>query len=136
MAAYFLCSERLGFRTWTAGDRDLAAGLWCDPAVTRWFGGPFDKAWVDRRLASEIACLEEHGYQYWPIFRLADGEHVGVCGMRPRDPQARINGFGFHLRPEHWGRGYATEAARAAIRYAFEVLEVRVLVPGDLARLF
>ena len=108
-------------------DLELAIGLWCDPAVTRLFGGPYDEAWAERRLASEIANLEELGYQYWPIFLLDGGQHVGVCGMRPRDPAARVNGFGFHQRPEHWGRGYATEASRAAIRYAFEVLGVRAL---------
>ena len=127
---YFLHSAHLGFRTWTAADRDLAVGLWCDKEVTRWFGGPYDEAWAAERLAREIACMEENGYQYWPIFRLADGEHVGVCGMRPRDPEARVNGFGFHLRPAYWRRGYATEAARAAILYAFEALEVRALFAG------
>jgi ribosomal-protein-alanine N-acetyltransferase len=128
--SYFLRTESLGFRTWAATDRDLAVGLWCDRAVTRWFGGPYDEQWASRRLAAEIACMEENGYQYWPIFLLADGEHIGACGMRPRDPEARINGFGFHLRPRHWGRGYATEAARAAIRYAFEELDVRALFAG------
>ena len=127
---WFLRSERLGFRAWRAEDRQLAVDLWCDPAVTRLFGGPYDEAWALRRLASEIACLEENGYQYWPIFRLADGEHIGVCGMRPRDPAARINGFGFHLRSGHWGRGYATEASRVAIRYAFDVLGVSALYAG------
>ena len=130
METFFLRSERLGFRTWVADDLELAVRLWCDPAVTRLFGGPYDTAWAAARLAREIAIQEESGYQYWPIFRLADGDHVGVCGMRPRDPAARINGFGFHLRPEHWGCGYATEASRVAIRYAFEVLGVRALFAG------
>ncbi len=127
VAGYFLRSERLGFRTWTPEDHHLAVGLWCDAAVTQLFGGPYDEGWASRRLASEIACMTENGYQYWPIFRLGDAEHVGVCGMRPRDPAARVNGFGFHLRPDHWGLGYATEASRAAIRYAFEVLGVTAL---------
>ncbi len=130
MDSYFLRSRRLGFRTWTAADRDLAVGLWCDPAVTRLFGGPYDEEWAARRLADEIACLAKHGYQYWPIFQLTGGEHVGCCGLRPRDPAARVSGFGFHLRRDQWGRGFATEAARTAIRYAFEVLEARALFAG------
>lgn len=130
MSSDFLRTPRLGFRTWTAADRDLAIGLWCDPAVTRWFGGPYDEEWAVRRLESEIVCFEQNGYQYWPIFSLADGKHVGCCGMRPRDPAARVNGFGFHLRREHWGRGYATEAGRTTIRHAFDVLGVRALFAG------
>jgi RimJ/RimL family protein N-acetyltransferase len=50
--------------------------------------------------------------------------------MRPRDQAARINSFGFHLRPEYWGRGYATEAGRAVIRHAFTNLSVRALFAG------
>lgn len=134
MGTYFLRSRRLGFRTWTAADRDLAVGLWCDPAVTRWFGGPFDEEWAVRRLAAEMAHQETHGYQYWPLFRLDDGTHVGCCGLHPREPAARIGSFGFHLRREHWGRGYATEAARTAIRFAFEVLDVRSLFAGHHPR--
>ena len=127
---WFLRSERLGFRRWAPEDHDLAVGLWCDPKVTRLFGGPYDEAWAARRLANEIATMAEAGYQYWPIFLLAGGEHVGCCGMRPRDPEARVNGFGFHLRPDHWGRGLASEAARVAIPYAFDVLGVQALFAG------
>jgi RimJ/RimL family protein N-acetyltransferase len=74
--------------------------------------------------------MEASGYQYWPVFRLDNGEHVGCCGMRPRNPVARVNSFGFHIRRDQWGRGYATEASLAVIHYAFEVLAVRALFAG------
>jgi ribosomal-protein-alanine N-acetyltransferase len=134
VGTYFLRSERLGFRPWTVADSELAVGLWCDTAVTRWFGGPYDEEWAGGRLAEEIACMKENGFQYWPIFLLAGGDHVGCCGLHPRQPEAGVCGFGFHLRSDHWGRGYATEAARAAIGYAFEVLQVRALFAGHHPR--
>ena len=127
--AYFLRSERLGFGTWEADDVDLALGLWGDPAVTRLFGGPFTEAQVRERLAREMATQAEHGVQYWPVFLLDDGAHVGCCGLRPYDEEGVLE-LGFHLRPAYWRQGYGSEAARAVIDYAFDVLGVRALVAG------
>ncbi|HEY0552670.1 MAG TPA: hypothetical protein VGG20_00270, partial [Thermoanaerobaculia bacterium] len=58
---YFLRSERLGFRSWSAGDFELAWGLWGDPEVTRLMGGPFSEQYVRERLAREIATLGSVG---------------------------------------------------------------------------
>jgi RimJ/RimL family protein N-acetyltransferase len=130
MSPYFLQTERLGFRLWTETDVELAMALWGDPAVTRFIGGPFSREWVLERLTTEIANGQSHGFQYWPIFLLASGEHVGCCGLKPRKPEEGILEIGFHLRPAHWGRGYAPEAARAVMSYAFRRLGARALFAG------
>ncbi len=127
---YFLRSERLGFRPWSDADLDLAVGLWGDPVVTRFIGGPFSAEQVRQRLAREIATQHEHGIQYWPVFLLATGEHVGCCGLRPYRIEDRVYELGCHLKPAYWGRGYAQEASRAVIGYAFEVLGMAALVAG------
>jgi RimJ/RimL family protein N-acetyltransferase len=127
---YFLRSERLGFRPWSDSDIDLALGLWGDPQVTQFIGGPFSDEQVRERLTREIATLREHGTQYWPAFLLATGEHVGCCGVRPYRVEDRVYELGFHIRKAQWGRGYAREAARAVIGYAFEVLGATALFAG------
>jgi RimJ/RimL family protein N-acetyltransferase len=129
---YFLRSARLGFRTWRDSDRDLARGLWGDPRVSSLIDarGTLSEEDVARRLADEVALMVDHGIQYWPIFLLTTGEHVGCCGLRPRDPAARIYELGFHLRANHWGAGLASEAARAVIGYAFDVLGASALFAG------
>lgn len=127
---YFLTSQRLGFRLWSADDEDLAIGLWGDPAVTKLIGGPFSTEAVHQRLQKELATQREHGIQYWPIFVLATGDHVGCCGLRPYQPQANIAEIGFHLRTAFWGQGYAVEAAQAVIAYAFNVLGIQGLFAG------
>ena len=129
---YFLLTERLGFRSWTKDDLDLALGLWGDPEVTRMIDarGRLSRKQVRERLAAEIACEREHGVQYWPIFLLAGGEHVGCCGLRPHDPPARIFELGVHIRSGHWRRGYAVEAASAAIGHAFGGLQAAGLFAG------
>jgi [ribosomal protein S5]-alanine N-acetyltransferase len=130
MSPYFLRSARLGFRNWSACDFELAWGLWGDPAVARWVGGPFTAEQVRERLDREIANQEATGAQYWPAFLLASGEHVGCCGLRPHRPEARTFAFGFYLRPAYWGCGLAGEAARAVLEHTFSTLGAAALVAG------
>jgi RimJ/RimL family protein N-acetyltransferase len=127
---YFLKSERLGFRCWTEEDFPLARALWGDVEVTRYFGGPFSDEEVRVRLGRELERRNVCGFQYWPIFLLSDGEHVGCCGLRPYGTDARIPELGFHLRQKYWGQGLAVEAARAVIRFAFETMGTKGLVAG------
>ena len=118
--AYFMTTERLGFRLWSATDLPLANALWGDPRVTTLIGGPFKE--VQQRLQREIAGMDVHHVQYWPIFLLPGNEHAGCAGLRPYRIEDSIYEIGFHLRPPHWGRGLAEEAARSVIEFAFETL--------------
>lgn len=129
---YFLVTRRLGFRTWRPDDLELAVGLWGDPAVARFIhaGGPPDRAEIERRLTREIATQADHGIQYWPIFLLADGAHVGCCGLRPYRLDEGILELGVHIRPPFWRRGLAVEAARAVVAHAFDRLGARALFAG------
>jgi [ribosomal protein S5]-alanine N-acetyltransferase len=122
-------TERLGFRHWREDDLPLAIALWGDPEVSRFFGGPFSEEGCRERLEREIANNKEGGIQYWPMFLLSTGEHVGCCGLRPRAGDG-IYAMGFHLRPEFWGAGYGFEAAQRVITLAFETLGATALFAG------
>ena len=119
-------TARLAFRAWTADDLPLAMALWGDPRVSALVGGPFDEAAVRERLAIELANQRD-GLGYWLVF-LHDGTHVGCCGLKPRVP--RVHELGFYLRPEHWGAGYAVEAAQSVIVHAFGALDAVALFAG------
>ncbi len=127
---YFLTSERLGFRRWKEEDFPLAMAVWGDPEVTALIGGPFTAEAVRARLRREIAGERECGLQYWPVFLLDGGRHVGCAGLRPYDKQKRVYEMGFHLRRAFWGQGLATEAARAIIDYGFGTLGAEALFAG------
>jgi [ribosomal protein S5]-alanine N-acetyltransferase len=127
---YFLRSARLGFRCWTAEDSPLALLLWGDIEVTRFFGGPFSEDEIRMRFKRERARRMVHGFQYWVIELLADGDFVGCCGLRPYRPVEEVHELGFHLRPRYWGQGLASEAARATIEYAFGTLAAKGLSVG------
>ena len=130
METYFLRSKRLGFRQWNQNDYELAWNLWGEPEVTQFIGGPFSEGAVQQRLVREIEIERLHGLQYWPIFELSSGAHVGCCGLRPYRINPRIDEIGFHIGKVHWGRGYASEAARTVIAFAFERLAVSGLFAG------
>ncbi|MBI5300518.1 MAG: GNAT family N-acetyltransferase [Chloroflexi bacterium] len=132
MSTYFLFASRLGFREWRETDFDLALGLWGDYQVTRLIDarGQLDASQVRERLAKEIANAQQCGVQYWALFLLANDEHIGCCGLRPYDLARRIYEIGFHIRTRHWRCGYASEAARAVMAYAFERLGASALFAG------
>ena len=127
---YFLKSSRLGFRNWSKDDIDLAIELWGDPAVTKHLGGPFSSGVAHKRLYLEMAILRSHTVQYWPIFLLESGEFIGCAGLRPYTPSEKIYEIGFHIKPAHWRKGYATEAAKTVIDYAFNQLSAKALFAG------
>jgi RimJ/RimL family protein N-acetyltransferase len=129
---YFLTSKRLGFRTWCKDDLDIAYGLWGDFEVTKLFDGrgPLSREQVKHRLHHEIATQSEHGVQYWPIFLLKSGDHIGCAGLRPYDAARNILEIGFHIRSNYWRKGYASESAVAVMDYAFKSLKVDGLFAG------
>lgn len=129
---YFLRTARLGFSHWTAGDLPLAQALWGDREVTRFLSvnGIFTEDDIRRRLEREIALMRDYSVQYWPIFLLETGDHVGCGGLQPYQVEEETYELGFHLRRAYWGRGIAEEAARAVIRFAFESLGLKTLFAG------
>jgi [ribosomal protein S5]-alanine N-acetyltransferase len=127
---YFMTTARIGFCCWTISDLPLALALWTDPEVTRLIGGPLVEALVNQRLTTEIESMAQDNVQYWPIFLLSNGEHVGCAGLRPHRPSEKIYELGFHLRPAYWGRRLAEEGAKAVIDYAFNVLGANGLFAG------
>jgi [ribosomal protein S5]-alanine N-acetyltransferase len=127
---FFLKTPRLGFRIWSANDLSFATALWGDVEVTRLIGGPFSETQVKERLSSEIASMDAHHVQYWPIFFLSGGDFVGCCGLRPYQLEEKTYELGFHLRRQHWGRGLAFESAKAVIAHAFDFLKAQRLFAG------
>ncbi|MEE8481081.1 MAG: GNAT family N-acetyltransferase [Desulfobacterales bacterium] len=129
---YFLQTERLGFRKWREDDLDLAVGLWGDFEVTKLFDsrGELSKEQIQKRLFQEIVTEQKQRIQYWPIFLLENGNHVGACGLRPYNIKNNIFEIGFHICSSQWGKGYATEAARRVMKYAFKNLKISGLFAG------
>jgi len=132
MRDYFLETERIAFSRWTQDDYDLAFLLWGDESVTRYISktGKFTEREIMKRLHIEIENEKNFRVQYWPIFEKATDELIGCCGLRPYNIEERIYEIGFHLRHRYWGRGLASEAARATIQYSLDTLNAAELFAG------
>ena len=112
-------TERLTFRELDAArDAAWAYRLNADPQVIRYTG---DVAFADeaaaRRFLAAYDDYRRHGMGRWLVVRRADGEPLGWCGLKRRD-SGEVD-LGYRFLREHWGRGYATEAARACLNLAF-----------------
>lgn len=129
---FFLQSERLSWRTWQAGDLKMAQSLWGDLRVTQRFDarGAWSEREVQTRLEQEIQFQRQHGVQYWPVFIKDTERFIGAVGLRPAAVEEGLFELGFHLCPAAWGQGFAREAARSVIDYAFSTLGIRQLTAG------
>lgn len=128
--SFFLTTNRTGFLQWQESDIELAKLLWGNPDVTRFIcaSGKFSADDISARLEKEVENGWKYHVQYWPFFELSSKDLIGCCGLRPYCSNKYE--IGFHLRPQFWGMGYATEAATAVIDYAFSVLRAEALFAG------
>ena len=78
---------------------------------------------VERWLARQLERYAQYGFGLWAVTLRETGEMIGQCGltMQPTDA-CEVLEIGYLFRRDCWHHGYATEAARACKRYAFEVL--------------
>jgi RimJ/RimL family protein N-acetyltransferase len=119
-----LTTPRLLLRQWRDDDLDGWAALNADPEVREFFDGTLtrDQARASlERFRDEIAA---RGWGWWAIEVRETGEFAGMAGLDPVDEGLPFHGveIGWRLARGAWGRGYATEAARAVLEYGFGTL--------------
>jgi RimJ/RimL family protein N-acetyltransferase len=122
-------TERLLMRPVVDDDFDAVAALYGDADVMRYIGlrGPLTYEQTRERVAFMVDHWRRHGFGMWSL-RLKDGgAFVGRCGLRFMDNTTEIE-LGYTLAKAFWGRGYATESARAVVRHVFNVLKLKRLV--------
>ena len=125
-------------RGWRRSDFDAYAAANADAEVQRFLGGPQDRDQSWRSLALHIGHWELRGYGQWAIERRADGRMIGRAGLWNPEGWFGVE-VGWKLDRDMWGRGYATEAAAAALEWAWRALDVdrvlSVIEPGNEASL-
>ena len=133
MKAMEIETARLRLRPWTAENVKDLHNLWTEPEVRKYL---WDDVVITReRAASEVQrsleCFESSGFGQWTVFCKAERPMIGFCGFRlfgePREVELL-----YGIAPAYWGRGFATEGARAMLRFGFEELGFdRVLAGAD-----
>ena len=129
-----LRTERLLMRGWTNADRDAFAEMNADPEVMEHFPSTLTREQSDAFVDRIERVFAEHGFGLWVLER--DGEFLGFTGLwvptfhalfMDELPQPVVE-VGWRLRRDAWGHGYATEAARASIRFGFETIGLPQIV--------
>ncbi|GAB2810870.1 GNAT family N-acetyltransferase [Streptomyces daliensis] len=126
-----LRTPRLLLRPWRPDDLAPFAELNADPEVTAHFPAPLDRAASDALAARVAGLIEEQGWGLWAVEVVATGAFVGFTGLsRPAfeasfTPAVEV---GWRLARSAWGHGYATEAATAALDFAFDGLGLTEVV--------
>jgi RimJ/RimL family protein N-acetyltransferase len=118
-------TERLLLRQWREDDREPFAAMNADPEVMRHFPSALDREASDAVLDRLRAAVDEQGWGLWAVERLDTGQLLGFTGLSvPRHPLPFMPcvEVGWRLARPAWGHGFATEAAREALRVGFDEL--------------
>lgn len=134
-----LRSDRLLLRRWRPADREPFAALNADPRVMEYFPGVLTRLESDA-LADRIERhFDRHGFGLWAVEVPGVSALAGFVGLSVPSFAAHFTPcveVGWRLALEHWGRGYATEGALAALAFGFGELDLREIVsftvPGNL----
>lgn len=134
----FLQTERLMLRRFTVDDVDLLVELDGDPEVMRFVTGGLPTSREEMKNDFLPAWLDYYeryaGYGYFAIIEKATGDFLGWLQFRPPDEGTpAVVELGYRLKRSAWGRGYATEGARALIDKGFIELGVQRVIANAMA---
>ena len=126
-----LHTDRLLMRRWTPEDRDAFAVINADPRVMRFLGGPLSSERSDQLANSIEERFDSQGFGFWALELVGEAPFIGMTGLNiprfeaPFMPAVEV---GWRLDSRYWGRGLATEAARASLDFAFGPLDLDEVV--------
>ena len=126
-----LQTERLCLRQWVPADREPFAALNSDPRVMEYLSEPLTRAASDAVADRCESLIRERGWGFWAAEHRATRELVGFVGLHTPSlalPFAPCVEIGWRLAAHQWGKGLATEGAKAVLRAGFELLELQEIV--------
>lgn len=133
-----LHTERLVLRDMTPDDLDALLLVFSDPETMRFYPRPFDREAMHGWIANMQRRSARDGIALWTMVLRDSGEVIGDCGLvvQAVDGAEEVE-IGWHVRRDLWGRGYATEAARACLAYGRRALGrtrfISIIAPGNVA---
>jgi len=112
-------TQRLILKKFSAADAQGFYELNLDPEAIRYTGDvPFLSIAEAEDFILSYDHYERHGYGRWSVFLKDDNKYIGFCGLNYSQKKMEVD-VGFRFMRVHWGKGYATEAARASLQYGF-----------------
>src|SRR5580698_9799584 len=121
---------RLTLRRWTDADREPFAAMNADPRVMEHFPAIQNQTESDAVADRIQKHFEERGFGMWAV-EVPEAPFIGFVGLMAPSFEAHFTPcveVGWRLAHAHWGKGYATEGARAALRIGFDELGLAEIV--------
>ena len=124
-------TARLLLRSWREEDLDAYARICADPEVTRYLTGPLTRQESEEQVSRFVRHWEERGFGVWAVEEKPSGAFIGFIGLLYHEqwPEGEHKTeVGWRLDRSLWGRGLATEGARASLQHGFEVLGLERII--------
>jgi [ribosomal protein S5]-alanine N-acetyltransferase len=133
-----LQTERMALRQMEMGDVDDLMGIFSDPVAMRYYPNTKSRQEAEEWVRRAQESYRDHGFGLWVAVLEDSGEFVGQCGLTVQEVEGKNEvEIGYLFLRRFWGRGLATEAARAARDHGFHTLGYARLIslidPGNLA---
>lgn len=114
-------TARLRFRPYTLADEQPLFEVFADPEARGFYPEMDDIANVRGWIAWNLQNYEKFGFGLWALEIASTGQFIGDCGLTYQDVQGKPElEIGYHILHTERRKGYATEAAQACLRYAFD----------------
>lgn len=119
-------TERLYFRRMNQNDFKSLCKILQDEETMYAYEGAFSDGEVQEWLDRQISRYEKWGFGLWAVVLKETDEMIGQCGLTMQPwKEEEVLEVGYLLQRNYWHKGYATEAARACKKYAFEILNAK-----------
>ncbi len=123
-----ITTARLLLRELRMSDFEAYAVNFADPVATKFMAGPCDRRAAWRGFAAQTGSWFLNGGGWWAVEQREGGAVVGTVGAFFRETDQTLVELGWSLYPRYWGQGFATEAATAALQFAFDTRGARRVV--------
>ena len=130
-----LHTDRLILRQWRDEDLPLFAAINADPEVMRYFPKLLSREESDERVRQVREHFHRHGFGLWAVEVFGAEPFVGFVGLSVPSFDSQFTPcveVGWRLARKAWGKGYATEAARAAVQFGFDRLGMKEIVSSTV----
>lgn len=119
-------------------DVDALLGIFSDPEAMRYYPGTKSRSEAEDWVRGNLRSYREHGFGLWAAVLKDSGEFAGQCGLAAQEVDGKDEvEIGYLFLRRFWGRGLATEAARACRDYGFDTLHrdrlISLIDPTNLA---
>ena len=124
-------TERLKLRAWQESDLQPFAELNADKDVMLYFPSVLTREQSDNLADKFQHLILDHGWGFWAVELKATGQFIGFTGLNIQPEQFIFSPcveIGWRFAKQYWHQGYATEAAKACLKFAFEALQLNEVV--------